>query len=731
MFFELNKSRLTLLILICLHFLVFVGCGGKNEDLPVVSPSLRTLKCIPVENAKSVRQTAFKGVAGSGWIDSNQLKQKINSSCFACHGAPSHSGGFSYINEMQGRQLTLEGKTAYYPGLIEVMDKMIQALNDNSEKQMPPPERRNSNPGYFIELAKDLLSWKDQGFPEGYFSTNQTKSPLEKPPVVTGEENGDCVPTTDIVGYDYKKDRFFSKITNLPKSLFDTDLYTIDNFKLAQTGTVTYTVEYPLWADNAEKGRWVHVPMKIVDGKLIRQSIVFDQNKKEFIIPENSRFYKTFYRKVLDKNGQPYFKRIETRIVVVRYPWDQSLYGAYKWDDTEQFATLVETPYRDGTTFKDTVYRVVVDEKKMTTRTYGVPGRHRCIDCHRGSEMNNGILGFTPLQLHRRKLGEAGRDLPVFQSELNQVERLNQYGILSNAPEGPALPRMEWIGNNSPKNFYDLRAAGYFYGNCAHCHNPRGIALSKERGVYLPLMPGTTFSLSPTWKSVQIPTRSLVNAQGILDSSHIWRKVMDPPEKQGLTSQMPMHTPGAPDCRAAKVIGQWIRSYESIDAAESFEPECQEPKDIKWVDQDFTWPASEKYEPRRGDWADPEHGIPSKYKQSILTPVLQSILKEEIAVGYWSEPEKCTLPELELPPEKRRPWMMRGDKPSRPFNQIYFTTVGSFFYRNSCSKCHGRNFDGTGDLAKGILNWSGGSIRVANFIQGMFGNKGENLKLLI
>jgi hypothetical protein len=59
---------------------------------------------------------------------------------------------------------------------------------------------------------------------------------------------------------------------------------------------------------------------------------------------------------------------------------------------------------------------------------------------------------------------------------------------------------------------------------------------------------------------------------------------------------------------------------------------------------------------------------------------------------------------------------------------VYYTTPGSYFYRNSCSKCHGRNYDGTGDLAKGLLNWSGGNIRVANFIQGMYGNKGENLK---
>lgn len=43
-------------------------------------------------------------------------------------------------------------------------------------------------------------------------------------------------------------------------------------------------------------------------------------------------------------------------------------------------------------------------------------------------------------------------------------------------------------------------------------------------------------------------------------------------------------------------------------------------------------------------------------------------------------------------------------------------------------KCHGPRADGDSSLARGILTWSGGSVRVANLSEGMFGKKNENLR---
>jgi hypothetical protein len=63
----------------------------------------------------------------------------------------------------------------------------------------------------------------------------------------------------------------------------------------------------------------------------------------------------------------------------------------------------------------------------------------------------------------------------------------------------------------------------------------------------------------------------------------------------------------------------------------------------------------------------------------------------------------------------------------RPFGQLYETTAGAWYFRTSCSSCHGSAGDAKTPLATGLLNWSGGSVRVANFKDGMFGKLGENL----
>jgi hypothetical protein len=252
--------------------------------------------------------------------------------------------------------------------------------------------------------------------------------------------------------------------------------------------------------------------------------------------------------------------------------------------------------------------------------------------------------------------------------------------------------------------------------------------MTPENGVELMLGPGDIFQLSTRWKSVQFPSRYLVSAAGDLDASHIWGKIAD--KDHGMFSRMPMHTPGLADCDALKAIGKWIRSFESPQAAIDFKPECKKTNDFGMIDLDLTWPKFDKYTPRRDDWKDSIEGMPQKYRQIELTPSLKQAIQTEYAVGYWLKKPECKFPEVDLPPEKRRPWMMSGNKPKRPFGEIYSTTPGSYFYRDTCMKCHGQLADGNGSLARGILMWSGGKVRVADFMSdsnGMFGGKTANL----
>ncbi len=725
--FQFSKAVVTTVLVFFIS-----ACGNRKPE--IIPASVKNLSCQPVEKVFSYDEIVYDGQKGSGRISFTDIKNNIYSTCMGCHMAPSNSGGFTFIDSYRGEVRTIAGKTQFYPGYYEIAEKVRDYLIHPDEKlRMPPEDRRKKNPELFVKMASQVDAWIQNGKINGSFNIDASNDPIPlKPPLVRSSDLGECIPNSDIIGADYKLDRYFENTQELPKDLADTDLFTFDSYLLAQKGTLAYNVEYPLWADNNGKGRWFHLPVKKTLFGFKQQKIKYNSQNQTFEIPDNTRFYKNFYKKIKMKNGKIRYRRVETRLIVARTPWDQSLFGTYKWDETEQTATLVETPYRDGTSFKDTLLKITVDEEKLTQRDYAIPGRHRCLECHMGSKGNNTVLGFTPLQLNRRDVDEAGQIKWISQADKTQLQRFINYDLIENAPALNQWPRLETEGQVSARNKFELQAQGYVYANCAHCHNPNGLAFTKENGITLDLTEGSLFQFNTKIRSTQIPTRLIVHQNGDLDQSHIWRKISDTSAQLGMTSQMPMNTAGSPDCQALRTIGKWIKSFESLEAAEKWEPSCKKENEFKWIDQDFTVADDPKnYIPRRADWSDPATGMPEKFRQLFISPELESAFKKTYAVGYWSKKEICAFPDKNLQPEEIRPWMMKGNQPKRPFGELYYTTPGSWYYRTSCMKCHGAKADGDSALARGILNWSGGSIRVANFMSGMFGDKNENLNKFI
>jgi mono/diheme cytochrome c family protein len=722
--FSKNIHSLTRYQGMVLMILLLVSCGQtiteKAEEFSgkrtIFTPDERARLCPTLSSGDSFKERNYGGIKTSGRMSFQEIRNSVNSACMTCHQSPSKVGGFTYEDNYSSFKLNAQ--------------KMANAiLNEDLKKSMPPESRRKNNPDAFIHIGKNLNSWIKAQMPEGEFDLEPGNSNANASLVASGDL-GECIPKVEAVGFDYKRDLWFSTLKKLPITLAETDLFTLDSLELAHNGTFSYNVEYPLWADNASKGRFIHVPYKIVNNKLTLQSLQYDNVGKKFIIPENTRFYKNFYKIIKLVDGTQRAKRIETRIIVVRNPGNESLFGTYKWDEAEQVATLIQTPYRDGTSFKDTVFTITTDEIKNTKRTYATPGRHRCLECHMGSENNNFVLGFTPLQINRRNIGEAGRTEPISEPESTQVKRLLDYGLIQGFKNNDQLPKLEWMGKEHPRNTLELRASGYLVGNCAHCHNPNGFAFTKENGMNLNLSAGEIFNFNTHTMSLQNTIRPIVHHGGDITLSHIYRKVLDPPEAQGMTSQMPMHTAGTPDCNVLTVLGQWIKSFGDYNEAINWKPDCKTPADIKWIDQDFTWPVSETYVPRRDDWKDPINGMPEiPFRQLELSPALDTILSTHFAVGYWNKKSECKFPDVQLPLNDQRPWMLNGVKPKRPFGEVYSTTPGAWFFRTSCMKCHGQEADGNTALARGILNWSGGNVRVANLKDGMFGNNGENLKI--
>ncbi len=86
------------------------------------------------------------------------------------------------------------------------------------------------------------------------------------------------------------------------------------------------------------------------------------------------------------------------------------------------------------------------------------------------------MLGFFPLQVARRENGTGGTYEETGADELTQLQRLIDLGVISGMTSPTdVLPLEESEGTRKPRTQGELNAQAYMVGNCAHCHNPRGL----------------------------------------------------------------------------------------------------------------------------------------------------------------------------------------------------------------------------------------------------------------
>jgi hypothetical protein len=694
------------------------------------------------ESAHSFALATLSGTPETPTVAFESLRNELNLACKSCHLAPGADvGGFSYIDSYEDQTVTVNDERVLVGGIASQAEKMRSVLLDGS---MPPAAIRKLKPEAYEALGKKMQAWIDAGKPQSATGEEVGRAypqlwGLHKSQVFT--DLGNCLPDEKTLGTDTNTDYFFERTLELPELLSNTDLSSLDSEVLAKNGTVAYNVEYPLWNDHIQKLRHVHIPAVIAGGKAFRPGPLqlMKQARGEdpqFDFPDNTRFYKTFFRGVKEKDGQVRFKPVETRLIVTRKAPRKPLYGTYVWNDEASEAKLLTTPYRDGTPWKDLTLSLDFDQERGAKRPYIVPAKHRCEQCHMGADHGSFVLGFTPLQINRRDLGEAGRDLPVGADELRQVSRLIAYGLLT-PKDAAGLPKLEYYPSTRMLDDHTLRAQGYMLGNCAQCHNPRGYA-KLQAEVPLDFSAGRIFNFDTNLTSKSFSNRKIVHHQGDLSQSYLFHRVASTQAELKTEVRMPLHSLGSPDCRAVKVFARWIKTYDptlspfDIDLFSPQKP-CNEDSDyaaaeIDALEQDPT-EASGPYRPRREDWNDPTTGMAPWYRDLRFNDSLHLIAKSRYAVDYWQDKAECQFPETTLQPDQIKSWMMRADRvtPVKPFGQLYWTTPGAYFYNITCTKCHGRLGEADGPLAQNLATWSGGSIRVANFRRGMFGAEGNNI----
>jgi mono/diheme cytochrome c family protein len=478
---------------------------GPDEDRSTLCTSVQSEQPIPARLAA----TSSRAGSGSKTVFVNDLFGLFKSSCGGCH-VDASLGGFQV-------------------GPLDFADKVDKKVIDrilstDPTKTMPPLEAggklaaQRSGADPILELAALVQKWLDAGRPRDVFTVSEDPgaggvSPylMTKHVAKTMTNIGNCVPAKKIVGIEHTKsdalDAFFAGLKaapagegtpaeriGLPERLDQTDLVTLDTQELAHYGVIAYAPTYPLWSDDAGKLRYVRVPRG--------QSIRFNPATQSLEIPPNTRFYKTFLKKIIDTDGRPRFRKIETRLIVSRPDATlpdgtnqvAALYGTYAWSDDETHADLVTDPLRDSEPFRDRTITYITDEpvaKKITDkkpqnltyaldsahalRRYAIPGSERCEQCHMGSPSQSFILGFTPAQIKRRPAGQGGVIEPAGPDELTQLQRLMDYGVVTGVDSPDAILPLEGSQRDrKPRSDYELNAQGYMLGNCAHCHNPRG-----------------------------------------------------------------------------------------------------------------------------------------------------------------------------------------------------------------------------------------------------------------
>ena len=135
--------------------------------------------------------------------------------------------------------------------------------------------------------------------------------------------------------------------TSLPDHLACTGLYTDFANKVTDPSALPYTPGLVLWADGADKSRWLYLPPN---------STIDDSNMDEWVFPVGTKVWKEF------RLGN---KRIETRLYA-KADATTWLWTTYQWDSGETDAVMND----NGAT--------------NVVGTYEIPDHGKCDTCHSG-----------------------------------------------------------------------------------------------------------------------------------------------------------------------------------------------------------------------------------------------------------------------------------------------------------------------------------------------------------
>lgn len=207
-------------------------------------------------------------------------------------------------------------------------------------------------------------------------------------------------------------------------------------------GVLPYSPVSPLWADHAEKGRYIVLP----EGTSIEP-----EGDEDWIYPLGTIIVKSFYF-VEDRRDLTGPARIMETRLLIREDVDEGWTShTYVWNEEQTDAERIIAGRRIPLTYID-------ENGDSGEQTYLVPNTNQCVDCH-GRDDVTLVLGINTYQLDYEVGGS------------NQLDVLMDAGAFSRRPTTASHALVDPAQDS---NTAEVRARSYLHANCSHCHRPGG-----------------------------------------------------------------------------------------------------------------------------------------------------------------------------------------------------------------------------------------------------------------
>lgn len=224
--------------------------------------------------------------------------------------------------------------------------------------------------------------------------------------------------------------------------LFDGELSQL----IPAEGIELIELQSTLFTDYTEKQRLLKLPAN-------QQLVITGDGLPQF--PEGTLIAKTFYYpQTADNQGR---RLVETRLLIRgKSKWQAR---TYQWSQTQEEAVLLEEGAVVPVTFID------AHGKERAVR-YEIPSTADCRSCH---QVGNQLL---PIGFKMRNMNRVVHREGV---DVHQLTYLEDKGKVRRS----TLAAISTMGNyDDPTLALEQRVRAYLEVNCAHCHNPQGMASS-------------------------------------------------------------------------------------------------------------------------------------------------------------------------------------------------------------------------------------------------------------